>query len=95
MTLLTTSIIQRTMLCLEKVIPPLQEDCSQSIHSLQDSIIKVGSGIRYSEKLLAFVDSIPEVRQQKCKKFVDRRLFRYQKNVSDTITKNNFVAPAK
>ena len=34
---------------------------------LEDLFIKVGSGIAYSEKLRAFVDYIPEVRQQKCK----------------------------
>ena len=46
---------------------------------LEDSFIKVGSGITYSEKLRAFVDSIPEVRQQMRKKFVDRRLLKCPK----------------
>ena len=61
---------------------------------LEDSFIKVGSRIAYSEKLRTFVDSIPEVCQQNCKEFVDRQLFRCEKAVSDTITRNNFVAPA-
>ena len=46
---------------------------------LEDSFIKFRSGISYSEKLPASVDSIPEVHQQNCKEFVDRRLFRCQK----------------
>ena len=62
---------------------------------LEDSFMKVGSGITYSEKLLTFFDFTPEVRQQKCKEFADRQLFRYKINVSYPITKNNFVASAK
>ena len=34
---------------------------------VEDSFIKIGSDIAYSEKLRAFVDSIPEELQQKCK----------------------------
>ena len=61
---------------------------------LDDSFIRVVSGIAYSEKLRAFVNFIPEVNQQKCKEFFDRRLFRCPKNVSDTIARNNCVVPA-
>ena len=46
---------------------------------LEDSFIKVRTGISYSEKLRAFVDSIPEVHQQQHKELVDTRLFRCQK----------------
>ena len=60
---------------------------------LNDSCIKVGPDIAFSEKLRAFVDCIPEVRQQQYKEFFDTRLFRCNKIVSDTITRNNFVTP--
>ena len=89
MTPLTTSIVQHTMLRSTVVgrLLPINP-------FLEDSFIKVGSRIAYSEKLRSFVDSIPEVCQQNCKEFVDRQLFRCEKAVSDTITRNNFVAPA-
>ena len=45
--------------------------------------------------MCAFVDSIPEIGQKQYKQFVDIRLIRCKKLVSDTITKNNFVTPAK
>ena len=61
---------------------------------LEDSFIKVGTDIAYSEEVYAFVNAIPEISQQ-CKEFVDTRLFRCKKVVSDTIAKNNFVTPAK
>ena len=62
---------------------------------LEDSFIKVSTDIAYSEKVCAFVDSIPEIGQQQYKEFVDTRLIRCKKLVSDTITKNDFVTPAK
>ena len=34
---------------------------------VDDSFIKIGSGIAYNEKLRAFVGLIPEELQQKCK----------------------------
>ena len=43
---------------------------------LDDSFIKVGKGIRYSEEVCAFVDSIPKVDQQQSKEFIDTRLIR-------------------
>ena len=61
---------------------------------LEDSFIKVGTGIAYSENLRASVDSIPEVRQQQYKEFADTQFFRCQKIASDTITRNDFVGPA-
>ena len=62
---------------------------------LEDSFIKVSTDIAYSEEVCAFVDSIPEIGQQQYKEFVDTRLIRCKKLVSDTITKNDFVTPAK
>ena len=64
-------------------IPP-----NQSI--LEGFIYQGAKGIAYSEKLCAFVNSIPEVHQQHYKEFVDSRLFMWQEIVSDTIMKNNF-----
>ena len=43
----------------------------------------------------AFVDSILDVGQQQYKQFVDTRLIRCKKLVSDTFAKNNLVTPAK
>ena len=43
----------------------------------------------------AFVDSIPEISQKKYKRFIDTWLIRCKKLVSDRITKNNFVTPAR
>ena len=88
---ISTSIIQHTM---------LREDYttvvgrSQSIFSWRIHFNKVGTDIAFSEKLRAFVDSIPELGQQQYKEFVDTRLFICSKIVSDTITRNNFVTPA-
>ena len=62
---------------------------------LEDSFIKVGTDIAYSEEMCAFVDSITEIGQKQYKEFVDTRLIRCKKLVSDTITKKNFVTPAK
>ena len=62
---------------------------------LEDSFIKAGTDIAYSEEVCAFVDSIPEIGQNQYKKFVDTQLVRCKKLVSITITKNNFVTPAK
>ena len=82
------------MLCLAKIIyhrswkiPP-----NQSI-LLKYSFIKVRTGIAYSEKLHAFINSIREVHQQQYKKFVDSRLFSWQKKISDTVMRNGFVTP--
>ena len=61
---------------------------------LKDSCIKVEPDIAFSEKLRAFVDSIPEERQQQYKEFVDKWLFRCNKIVSNTFTRTNFVTPA-
>ena len=61
---------------------------------LEDSFIKVETDITLSEKLRAFVDSIPELGQQQYEEFIDTRLFMCNKIVSDTITKNNFVTSA-
>ena len=62
---------------------------------LEDSFIKVGTDIAYSEEACAFVDSVPEVGQKQNKEFVDRQLMKCKRLVSGTITKNNFVIPAK
>ena len=62
---------------------------------LEDSFIKIGTDIAYSEEVCAFVDTMPEIGQKQYKEFVDTRLIRCKKLVSDTITKNNFVTPAK
>ena len=62
---------------------------------LEDSFIKVGTDIAYSEEVCAFVDVIPEIGQKQYKGFVDTRLIRCKKLVFDTITKNNFVTLAK
>ena len=62
---------------------------------LENSFIKVGTDIGYSEEVCVFVDVIPEIGQKQYQKFVDARLNRCKKLVSDTITKNNFVTPPK
>ena len=62
---------------------------------LENSLIKVGADIAYSEKVCAFIDAIPKIGQKQYKEFVDARLIRCKKLVSDTIAKNNFVTPAK
>ena len=41
---------------------------------LEDSFIKVGTDIAYSEEVCAFVDAIPEIGQKQYKEFVDTRL---------------------
>ena len=56
---------------------------------LEYSFIKTGTDIAHSEKLHAFVDSIPEVRLWHFKRFVDKNI------VSDAITSNNFVVSAE
>ena len=38
---------------------------------------------------------MPEIGQKQYKEFVDTQLIRCKKRVSDRITKNNFVTPAK
>ena len=45
--------------------------------------------------MCAFVHSIPETGQKQYKEFVDTRFIRCKKRFSDTITKSNFVTPAK
>ena len=45
--------------------------------------------------MCAFVDSIPEISQKQYKRFIDTRLIRCKELVSDRITKNNFVTPAR
>ena len=62
---------------------------------LEDSFIKIGTDIAYSEEVRAFVDTMSEIGQKQYKEFVDTRLIRCKKLVSNTITKNNFVTPAK
>ena len=62
---------------------------------LEDSFIKVGTDIAYSEKVCPFIDVIPNIGQKQYKEFVDTRLIRCKKLVSDTITKTNFVTPVK
>ena len=62
---------------------------------LEDSFIKVGTDIAYSAEACAFVDSVPEVGRKQCKEFVDRRIMKCKRLVSGTITKKNFVIPAK
>ena len=62
---------------------------------LENSFIKVRADIAYSEKVCAFIDAIPKIGQKQYKEFVDTRLIRCKKLVSDTIAKNNFVTPAK
>ena len=62
---------------------------------MEDSFIKFVTDIAYSEKVCALVNAIPEIGQKQYKEFVDTRLLRCKKLVSDTITKNNFITPAK
>ena len=62
---------------------------------LEDSFIKIGTDIAFGEEVCAFVDTMPEIGQKQYKEFVDTRLIRCKKLVSDTITKNNFVTLAK
>ena len=62
---------------------------------LEESLIKVGTNVEYNEQVCDFVDAIPEIGQQQYKEFVDSRLVKCKKLVSDTIKKNNFVIPAK
>ena len=62
---------------------------------MEDSFNKVVTDIAYSEKVCVLVNAIPEIGQKQYKEFVDTRLLRCKKLVSDTITKNNFVTPAK
>ena len=45
--------------------------------------------------MCAFVGAIPEIGQKQFKEFIDTRFIRYKKLVSDTITENNFITPAK
>ena len=45
--------------------------------------------------MCAFVDSIPEISQKQYKRFIDTRLIRCKELVSDRITKNSFVTPAR
>ena len=45
--------------------------------------------------MCAFVNAMPEIGQKQYKEFVDTQLIRCKKRVSDRITKNNFVTPAK
>ena len=78
------------MLCLGKIIYQRSWKISPNQSILEGFIYQGGTGIAYSEKLCAFVNSIPEVHQQHYKEFVDSRLFRWQEIVSDTIMKNNF-----
>ena len=62
---------------------------------MEDSFIKVGTDIACSEEVWAFIDAIREVGQKQYKEFVDTRLVRCKKLVSDKVTKNSFVTPAK
>ena len=62
---------------------------------LEDLFFKVKADVSYSGEVCAFVESIPEVGQKQYKEFVDTRLIRCKKLVSDTITKNIFATPAK
>ena len=62
---------------------------------LEDLFFKVKADVSYSGEVCAFVESIPEVGQKQYKEFVDTRLIRCKKLVSDTITKNIFATPVK
>ena len=62
---------------------------------LENSFIKVGIDIAYSKEVRVFVESLTEVGQQQYNEFFDTRLNRSKKRVSDTITKNDFLTPAK
>ena len=57
------------MLCLGKIYTTVVERFLPINPFLKDSFIKVGTGIAYSEKLHAFVNSKPEVHQQQYKEF--------------------------
>ena len=71
--------------CLGNIMLPCLEDFFPINSFLENSFTAVH----------AFVDSIPERSQQRYKNVVDKRLVRCKKLISDTITKNNFVSPAK
>ena len=92
MTPIALRIILHTMLRLGKIAVPNWK-IAPSNPFLEDSFIKVGTDIAYSEEVGAFVNSLPEVGQNsiKNKEFVDTRLIRCKKRVSDTTTKNKFV----
>ena len=62
---------------------------------LEDLFFKVKADVSYSGEVCAFVESIPEEGQKQYKEFVDTRLIRCKKLVSETITKNIFATPAK
>ena len=62
---------------------------------MEGSFIKVGTDIACSEEVCAFIDAIREIGQKQYREFVDTRLVRCKKLVSDTVTKNSFVTPAK
>ena len=61
---------------------------------LEDSFIKAGTDIAFSEEVCAFINAIPEIGQKQYKEFGDTRLIRCKK-LSNAITKNNCATPAK
>ena len=92
---ITIRIILLTILCFRKDYTTIFGKLLPINPFLEDSFIKIRTDIVYSEDVRAFTDTIPEVGRQKSEDFVDTWLIRCKKPFSDTITKNNFVTPAK
>ena len=61
----------------------------------ENSFVKIGTNLEYNEQVCHFVDQIPEIGQQQYEEFIDSRLIKCKKLVSDPIKKSNFVTPAK
>ena len=79
-----------------------RKDCTTAIgrslpvnQFVEDSFIKIGTDIAYSDEVCAFVGSIPEVGKKQYKEFMIHSLSGAKKFDFDTITKNNFVTLAK
>ena len=54
---------------------------------LEGSLVKVGTNLKYSEKVHDFIEQIPEIGQKQYEQFVDSRLIKCQQFVSDKIKK--------
>ena len=61
---------------------------------LEETFVKAGTNVKFSEDVHEFAELIPDVGQQQYEDFVYSRLVTCAKKVSNTIRKNSFVTPS-
>ena len=60
---------------------------------MEEHFVKVGTNVRFTKD--DYVRKIPDIGQIRCEEFVETRLTKCQKLVSDSIEKNEFTTPSK